>query len=183
MSDDDSGNERRRAERVPVNAEFGRMPAPVFVSDLSEGGVFVHTSQRVPVGTELSVRFTVLLDDPVVIEARGRVVRHQLDPAGVGIAFTELSPDMALRIDDVLTRQRPRDLGPPLQGAQPTRARTTAPPPSGDTRVVRAPQRPADDESDGYKTLVKLQAVDVEILDEAAELDDDAPEGAAGREP
>lgn len=183
MSDDDSGNERRRGERVPINAEFGRMPAPIFVSDLSEGGVFVHTEQRVPVGTELGVRFTVLLDDPVVIEARGRVVRHQLDPAGIGIAFTQLSPDMALRIDDVLTRQRPRDLGPPLQAAA---RRRSAPPASGDTRVMRAPQPvddPPHDDQDGYKTQVRLRAVDVEILDEDAELDDDAREGNAEREP
>ncbi len=202
MSDDEGqGGERRRAERVPINSEFSRMPAPMFVSDLSEGGVFVHTAQRVPIGTEVSVRFTVLLDDPVLIEARGRVVRHQLDPAGVGIAFTQLSPDMALRIDDVLTRERPRELGPPLQpGAQGlARRRGTAPPStppsSGDTRVVRAPygvggtqvapppEPPPDDEDDGYKTQVKLRAVDVEILDEDGEFDEDAPQGAKGREP
>ncbi|HWB74828.1 MAG TPA: PilZ domain-containing protein [Nannocystaceae bacterium] len=192
MSGDD-GNERRRAERVPINSEFSRMPAPMFVSDLSEGGVFVHTTQRVPIGSEVTVRFTVLLDDPVVIEAKGRVVRHQLDPAGIGIAFTQLNPDMALRIDDVLTRERPRDLGPPISGspAAAARRRTTAPPQtppsSGDTRIVRAPYGvggtqvappPAapEDEDDGYKTQVKLRAVDVEILDEESELDEDAPE-------
>lgn len=190
----DEGNERRRAERVPINSEFSRMPAPMFVSDLSEGGVFVHTAARVPIGSEVTVRFTVLLDDPVLIEAKGRVVRHQADPAGIGIAFTQLSPDMALRIDDVLTHQRPRDLGPPLNTA-PTpaaaRRRATAvpqtPPSSGDTRIVRAPYGvggtqvapppgPPDDEDDGYKTQVKLRAVDVEILDEESELDEDAPE-------
>jgi Tfp pilus assembly protein PilZ len=190
---DDEGNERRRAERVPINSEFSRMPAPMFVSDLSEGGVFVHTAQRVPIGSEVTVRFTVLLDDPVLIEAKGRVVRHQQDPAGIGIAFTQLSPDMALRIDDVLTRERPRDLGPPIGGVQPPVAhrRATAapqtPPSSGDTRIVRAPYgvggtqvapppAPPDDEDDGYKTQVKLRAVDVEILDEESELDEDAPE-------
>jgi PilZ domain-containing protein len=147
--------------------------------------VFVHTAQRVPVGTELGVRFTVLLDDPVVIEARGRVVRHQLDPGGIGIAFTQLSPDMALRIDDVLTRQRPRDLGRPLQAdASAAARRHSAPPASGDTRVMRTPQPVEDepnDELDGYKTQVRLRAVDVEILDEDAVLDDDAADGE--REP
>jgi PilZ domain-containing protein len=183
------GNERRRGERVPINSEFSRMPAPMFVSDLSEGGVFVHTNQRVPIGSEVTVRFTVLLDDPVLIEAKGRVVRHQVDPAGIGIAFTQLSPDMALRIDDVLTRERPRELGPPISGPAHRRAVvTSSPPSSGDTRIVRAPYGvggtqvtpppapPSDEEDDGYKTQVKLRAVDVEILDDESELDDDAPE-------
>lgn len=178
MTGGDDNSDRRRAERVPVNAEFGRLPAPTYVSDLSERGVFVHTDQRVGLGTTLTVRFTVLLDDPVVIEARGRVVRVSDDPAGIGVEFLQLSPDMLLRLGDVITHQRPRELGPPI-GSKIGRA---APPPgwpastmrapssgSGDTKVVPAPRpgpQPGDDAFDSNKTLVKLAALDMELLDE-----------------
>lgn len=188
MADDDDGRERRRAERVPVNAEFRTMPQMVFVSDLSEQGVFVHTDHLVAIGTVVQVRFTVLLDDPVVISARGRVVRHQRDPNGVGIEFTRLDPEMVLRLGDIVARQRPRDLlvhSAPIE--VPRRGTMPPPPPGGDTRVTRPPVAPPGDtkvvtaptpapepeEFDANQTLVKLQAVDVEILDDDGEFDHD----------
>lgn len=185
----DDGPERRRAERVPVNAEFGTMPAMVYVSDLSEHGVFVHTDRRVPVGTTVQVRFTVLLDDPVVIAARGKVVRHQDDPTGVGIAFTRVAPEMVLRLGDIVTQQRPRDLVVPAErrAAVPPATgttRVTKPPiePPADTKVVTAPQPPQDSEAfDASQTLVKLQAVDVEILDDDDDFDHDSETTAGPR--
>ncbi len=114
-SEDDDAGDRRRAARIPVNAEFASIPSATFISDLSEYGVFVHTPTPSPRGARLRLRFTVLLDDPVIVEAEGRVVRQQFEPyAGMGIEFTELAPEMILRINDVVSRQRPRDLGPPL---------------------------------------------------------------------
>lgn len=196
--------ERRRAERVSVNSEFGALPGLVHVSDLSEHGVFVHTDKLPSLGVLVSVRFTVLLDDPVVIAARGKVVRHSAEPRGVGIEFTRVSPDMVLRIGDVVTHQRPRLLDAPVA---PTPRRTSAPPaatgstrvtrppqPPGDTKVVTAPtaappespaseaaSAPTTEEFDANQTLVKLQAVDVEILDDDDEFDEDpgtsAPRG------
>lgn len=235
---DDEQGDRRRAERVPINAEFGALPETTYVSDLSEHGVFVHTSRGLPVGTAVTLRFTVLLDDPVVLEAAGRVVRRSHAPAGLGIAFTELAPEMALRLQDVITRQRPRDIIRPLEGtpleaatagarrvaAPPTagQTRVTKPPlaPPGDTKVVSAPAAsgtaasdatkvvtaPVDPEGDAgeptkvasapagdadlpkvaspydeeafeaHQTLVKLEAVDLEILDEDDDFDHDAGE-------
>jgi len=112
-------DERRRAERIRINAEFAAM-SPTYISDLSEYGVFVHTPSLSPMGTTLKLRFTVLLDDPVIVEAEGRVVRHQEEPTrGMGIEFTDLAPEMILRINDVVARQRPRDSGPPLGSAPP----------------------------------------------------------------
>jgi hypothetical protein len=204
---DDSASERRRAERVPVNAEFGAMPTSIIhVSDLSEHGVFVHTERFIALGTTLQVRFTVLLDDPVVISARGRVVRHQADPQGIGIEFTRLAPEMVLRIGDIVTHQRPREL--PLSAALPEGPRPRVPtvppgpPPSGDTRVTRPPIDPPDDtkvvtapiptpapapeheEFDANQTLVKLQAVDMEILDDDDVFDDDSGSSSPrGRRP
>lgn len=108
-------SDRRRAERIRINAEFANVPSAIYISDLSEYGVFVHTESPAAMGTRLKLRFTVLLDDPVIIEGEGRVVRQQREPSGMGIEFTELSPEMILRVNDVISRQRPRDSGPPLE--------------------------------------------------------------------
>lgn len=115
VSDQDDASDRRRAMRIPVNAEFASIPSATFISDLSEYGVFVHTPTPSPRGARLRLRFTVLLDDPVIVEGEGRVARQQFEPyPGMGIEFTELAPEMILRINDVVSRQRPRDSGPPL---------------------------------------------------------------------
>ncbi|MCX4248006.1 PilZ domain-containing protein [Paraliomyxa miuraensis] len=118
-SNGDKASERRRAERVPINTEFAAMPSATYISDLSEYGVFVHTSAPSPLGSTIKLCFTVLLDDPVIVEAEGRVVRHQYEPAvGMGIEFTDLSPDMIERINAVMERQQPVDSGPPLPKAE-----------------------------------------------------------------
>lgn len=115
MGIDHDDSDRRRAARIPINAEFAAMPSATYISDLSEYGVFIHTPSPSPRGSKLKLRFTVLLDDPVIVEGEGRVVRQQYVPVpGMGIEFTELSPEMILRINDVVSRQRPRDSGPPL---------------------------------------------------------------------
>lgn len=114
------GDERRKAERVSVNSEFEQLGQEhiTYVSDLSETGVFVHTTERPPLGSTVELQFTVLLDDPVVIKGLGKVRRHQPardeGPGGIGVQFGPLSPIMVLRIQDVLSRQRPRDAGEPL---------------------------------------------------------------------
>lgn len=62
------------------------------VSDLSESGVFVHTETPLPIGSDIELRFTVMLDEPVLFVGRGRVVRHQMgdEPHGMGVEFVEL---------------------------------------------------------------------------------------------
>jgi hypothetical protein len=115
MADEDElGSDRRRGERVLINNEFADLDpnSTTYVSDLSEHGVFVHTRQRLSIGTTIELRFTVLLDDPVSIQGLGKVVRHH--PEGMGVEFGPLSPITVLRIHDVLSRQRPRPSGEPL---------------------------------------------------------------------
>ena len=116
MGQDDDSKERRVAERVAINSEFSELPGrPTYVSDLSESGVFVHTVDLLPVGTVTEVRFTVLLDDPVTIVARGTVIRSQNNPIGMGIEFGDLPPETVLKINDVVSRRRPWSSGPPLE--------------------------------------------------------------------
>ena len=62
------------------------------VSDLSESGVFVHTEDPLPIGSNIELRFSVMLDEPVLFIGKGRVVRHQMgdEPHGMGVEFTSL---------------------------------------------------------------------------------------------
>ncbi len=105
---EDENDERRRAERYPINYEFSSLPpgSMIHVSNISETGAFIQSRQRLPRGTSVGLRFTVLLDDPVVISAQGRVVYHGDDPRGMGVEFTEVTHEMALRIADVVSQAR-----------------------------------------------------------------------------
>jgi Tfp pilus assembly protein PilZ len=114
-------DERRRRERVPINDEFARLGGSTWVSDLSLGGVFVHTQELLPVGSMIDLRFTILLEDPVVIEAFGKVVRHSHKPRGMGVEFAAMSPTMGARIEEVLESRRPLDSGAPLRLPEPSR--------------------------------------------------------------
>jgi hypothetical protein len=60
------------------------------VSDLSETGVYVHTLEPLPIGAYLELRFTVFPEEPILLEARGRVTRHGDDPPGMGVEFVDL---------------------------------------------------------------------------------------------
>lgn len=119
---DEPTDERRRSERVPINEEFSSDDS-TWVSDLSIGGVFVHTNELLPIGMIVELRFTVLLDDPLVIEAVGKVARHSRHPPGIGVQFSTLTPQMRERVEQVLARQRPLDSGEPVRLPDPGHAR------------------------------------------------------------
>jgi hypothetical protein len=106
-----SQDDKRRAPRVDINPEFkvvgGAEGGLTYVSDLSEHGVFIHTQERVPVGQMIELRFTVLLDDPVVIQGFGTIMRHAEN--GMGVQFGQLSPQMVLRIHDAISREKARE--------------------------------------------------------------------------
>ena len=105
-------DDRRRGERLPINPEFAAQgPGLTFVSNLSEYGVFVNTRVRLPVGTAVDLRFTVMLDDPVVIHGHGRVVHHQDEPRGMGVSFSTLPAVMQLRVIDAINWYRARGTG------------------------------------------------------------------------
>ena len=103
-------DDRRRGERHAINPEFAQLePGTLtFVSDLSEYGVFIQTRARAPVGSTIDMRFTVLLDDPIVIHGPGRVIHHQDEPRGMGVMFVNLSAVMQLRVIDAINWYRAR---------------------------------------------------------------------------
>lgn len=109
-----SEQDRRQGDRIPINQEFAQS-ASTWVSDLSAGGVFVHGAELLPVGSTVELRFTVLLDDPIVIEAVGKIVRHSRRPPGIGVQFTSIDDATRGHIEDVLARHKPIDSGEPLR--------------------------------------------------------------------
>ena len=114
-------DERRRGERIPINEEFATIggETEMWVSNLSQAGAFVRTAKLLPLGETIELRFTVLIDDPVVIEVLGRVVRHSTSPSGMGVEFVRLRPEMVLRIQDALSRQRMPGAWPPIELTDP----------------------------------------------------------------
>jgi hypothetical protein len=117
------GSDRRVGERVVINREFREVAGEglsAFVEDLSDQGAFVRTDADLPLGALLQLRFTVLLDDPVVLQCKAEVMRRQAggagEPRGVGVRFLELDAITQLRIHDAVSRGRPRPLGAPVSG-------------------------------------------------------------------
>ena len=87
------GEPRRREERVTINKEFESFDAFVheYVINISRSGAFVRSQSPLPVGTEVNLKFTVIMDDVEHIEGIGKVVRVDNDPPGMGVVFTSLS--------------------------------------------------------------------------------------------
>ncbi|HEY3496741.1 MAG TPA: PilZ domain-containing protein [Polyangiaceae bacterium] len=86
------GAERRHGDRVTINKQFDSFDQFVreYVANLSGTGAFVRTDTPLPVGTEIALKFSVVLDGVETIEGVGVVVRVENDPPGMGVVFKEL---------------------------------------------------------------------------------------------
>ncbi len=89
----DHGNDQRTDRRLTINKEFESFDAFIheYVTNVSRSGVFIRSKDPLPVGTKVTLTFTVIMDDVATIEGSGEVVRVQDDPSGMGVVFTELS--------------------------------------------------------------------------------------------
>ena len=94
----------RREERVTINKEFESFDQFIqeYVTNISRSGAFIRTDQPLPVGTEVNLRFTVIMDDIESIEGLGRVVRVNPNPPGMGVVFLELSKYSAQLLEKLL---------------------------------------------------------------------------------
>lgn len=97
----------RREERVTINKEFESYDAFIheYVTNISRSGVFIRAKKPLPVGTQVNLHFTVIMDDIETVEGVGEVVRVHEDPPGMGVVFTELSGYSKGLIDKLLTSQ------------------------------------------------------------------------------
>ena len=95
----------RQYERVTINKEFDSFDQFIqeYVTNISRSGVFIKTREPLPIGTEVNLRFTVIMDDIETIEGIGTVVRVDADPPGMGVVFKQLSSYSQTLIEKLLT--------------------------------------------------------------------------------
>ncbi|MCA9600240.1 MAG: PilZ domain-containing protein [Myxococcales bacterium] len=98
----------RREERVTINKEFDSFDQFIqeYVTNISRTGAFIKTDTPLPVGTEVNLRFTVIMDDIETIEGIGEVVRVETNPPGMGVVFKELSEYSEALIQKLLTQHQ-----------------------------------------------------------------------------
>lgn len=97
----------RKNERVTINKDFESFDQFMseYVTNVSRSGVFIKSQEPLPVGSEVNLRFTIVLDDVEVIEGVGEVVRVETDPPGMGVVFRELGSYSSRLIEHLLTGQ------------------------------------------------------------------------------
>ncbi len=101
-------DDERQHGRVPINQEFGCINEYIaeYVSSISHGGVFIRSKNPLPMGTRVTLKFSVIVDDIETVEGEGEVVRVETDPEemGMGVAFTRLSAESKALIDRIFER-------------------------------------------------------------------------------
>jgi uncharacterized protein (TIGR02266 family) len=83
----------RQEPRLTINKEFDSFEQFIqeYVTNISQSGVFIRTKTPLPIGTQVDLHFSVIMDGIETIEGVGEVVRVSDDPAGMGVVFRELS--------------------------------------------------------------------------------------------
>ena len=99
----------RNSERVTINKEFDSFDQFIeeYVTNISRSGAFVRTSAPLALGSEVDLRFTVVVGGIETIEGIGEVVRVETEPQGVGVVFKKLSGYSAHLIEKLLTANKP----------------------------------------------------------------------------
>ena len=97
-------SEQRAHRRHQVNEAYDGIGefAVEYVTNISRTGVFIKSSSALPVGTEVRIHFTILMDGIETIEGTGEVVRHESDPPGMGVVFKDLSEDSRALIERLM---------------------------------------------------------------------------------
>ncbi len=101
----------RKHERLTINKEFDSFDQFIeeYVTNISRSGAFIKTDTPLPIGTEVNLRFTVIMDDIETIEGVGQVVRVESNPPGMGVVFLELSGYSKQLIEKLLTARSRAD--------------------------------------------------------------------------
>lgn len=104
---------RVRERRVDINLEFDSMDNLLseYLTNISRSGAFIRTNDPWPVGSRLRMRFTVMAEDPEILEGVAEVVRVSERPRGMGVQFVELTESSQRIIDKVLKRRSQKRSG------------------------------------------------------------------------
>ena len=73
------------------------------MTNISRTGVYIRAKNVLPVGTKVTLRFTVIMEDIETIEGTGEVVR--VDEAGMGVVFRELTSYSQGLLDKLLVQR------------------------------------------------------------------------------
>lgn len=100
--------EKRKSTRVTINKQFDSFDQFVheYVTNVSGAGVFIKSDTPLPVGSEISLKFSVVLDQIETIEGTGVVVRVERDPPGMGVVFKELDGYSRELVERLLVARR-----------------------------------------------------------------------------
>jgi uncharacterized protein (TIGR02266 family) len=114
MSDDGkieqltSDDDLRQHDRTTINQEFNTIDEFIaeYVTNISQGGVFIKSKNPLPVGTRVTLKFSVIVDDFETVEGEGEVVRVDNAPGnqGMGVAFTRLTAESKKLVDEITLR-------------------------------------------------------------------------------
>lgn len=98
----------RQEPRLTINKEFDSFDQFIqeYVTNISQSGVFIKTKTPLAIGTQVDLRFSVIMDGIETIEGIGEVVRVSDDPPGMGVVFRELSSYSTNLIGKLLAPQR-----------------------------------------------------------------------------
>lgn len=103
--------ERRSEVRRTVNRDFASVDEFIteYVNNISRHGAFIRSDDPLPIGTQVNLRFTVILDDLETIEGVGEVVRvispGGAEPAGMGVVFRQLTQTSKQLIERILVKR------------------------------------------------------------------------------
>ena len=104
--------DRRIETRQTVNLDFASVDEFIneYVSNISRSGVFIKSDDPLPIGTRVTLKFTVIMDDLETIEGVGEVVRTiNRAPgvqAGMGVVFISLTGYSRQLVERILVRRR-----------------------------------------------------------------------------
>ncbi len=103
---------RRQQARLTINKEFDSFDQFVreYVTNISRSGVFIKTATPLPVGSQVDLKFTVVMDGIETIEGEGEVVRVEENPSGMGVVFRKLGRYSQRLVERLLT-QHAEDAG------------------------------------------------------------------------
>jgi uncharacterized protein (TIGR02266 family) len=101
-------SDRRQTNRVTINKQFDSFDQFVteYVTNVSGDGVFIRSDAPLPIGTEITLKFSVVLDEIESVEGTGVVVRVEKDPPGMGVVFKELDGYSKQLVERLLVARR-----------------------------------------------------------------------------
>ncbi len=97
------GNRRKHPRaHLATQIECEESMSLAFARDISVGGMFIETSDPMPVGSRLTLRFNLEENEPIV-EVTAEVT-YPVGRMGVGVQFLEVKPEDLQRIDHYVAK-------------------------------------------------------------------------------